>query len=173
MTRRTVLGVFEHEEDLVRAAEGARGQGWRIVDVYSPYPMHATARLLGLRRSRLSIAAFVFGAIGVGAAFWFQFWTSAQDWPLNIGGRPWNSLPAFVPVAFEMMVLFAGLGMVLTLLLVCRLFPGKVACRPTPRVTDDRFVLELQASQSGSDLDAIRRFVSECHGSSLEESEAS
>jgi len=173
MTRRTVLGIFEHEEDLVRAAAGARGQGWRIVDVYSPYPMHAAARLLHLRRSRLSIAAFVFGATGVAAAFWFQFWTSAQDWPLNVGGRPWNSLPAFVPVAFETMVLFAGLGMVLTWLLVCRLFPGKAAYRPMPRVTDDRFVLELQATEPGADPELIRRIVSECHGSSLEESEAS
>jgi hypothetical protein len=171
MTRRTIQGVFEREDDLVRAAESARKLGWPIVDIYTPYPLHETAHLLGLRRSRLPRAAFAFGLLGTGLALWFQFWVSAWDWPLNVGGRPWNSLPAFVPVTFEMMVLCAGLGMVLTWLVVCRLFPGKAARVPSPRVTDDRFVLEVVAPEPGADPEVIRRLFRECRARELAERE--
>lgn len=166
----TIQGVFEREDDLVRAAEYAHRQGWRIVDIYTPYPLHETARLLGLPRSRLPRAAFVFGLLGVGLAFWFQFWVSAFAWPLNVGGRPWNSLPAFVPVAFEMMVLCAGLGMVLTWLVVCRLYPGKKAALASLKVTDHCFVLEIQPGLQ-ADSEAIRRLFRECHASALQETE--
>jgi hypothetical protein len=170
MTHRTIQAVFDREDDLIRAAETAHREGWPIVDIYSPYPMHETARFLGLRRSRLPRAAFVFGLLGVGLAFWFQFWVSAFDWPLNVGGRPWNSLPAFVPVAFEMMVLFAGLGVVLTWLLVSRLYPGKNAVLASPKVTDNNFVLEIQPGPE-ADSEVIRRSLRECHASALQEME--
>ncbi len=171
MTQRTLQAVFDREQDLVRAAETAQRDGWRIVDIYSPYPLHATDRLLGLRRSRLPRAAFVYGALGVALALWFQFWVSAWDWPLNVGGRPWNSLPAFVPVAFEMMVLFAGVGVVVTWLFVCRLYPGKEAHLSSPRVTDDAFVLEVQAPGPDADPPGIRRLFLECQASHVEERE--
>jgi Protein of unknown function (DUF3341) len=171
MTHRTVQGVFAREADLLRAAELVNQQGWRIVDIYTPYPVHDAARLMGLGRSRLPYAAFAFGAVGVGLAFWFQFWVSALDWPINVGGRPWNSLPAFVPVAFEMMVLFAGLGVVLTWLLVSRLYPGKAAVLSSARVTDDSFVLEVQGPGPESDLESLRQLFRECHARGFEERE--
>jgi Protein of unknown function (DUF3341) len=171
MTNQTIQGVFQREEDLIRAAETSKDTGWRIVDIYTPYPMHETAHLLGLRRSRLPRAAFVFGFLGVALAFWFQFWVSAFDWPLNVGGRPWNSLPAFVPVAFELMVLFAGLGVVLTFLVVCRLYPGKKADLSSPAVTDDCFVLEVQGPGTEASLETIRRLFRECHAKDLRETE--
>jgi len=171
MSRRTFQGVFEREEDLLQAAETISAEGWHIVDIYTPYPLRGTARVLGLRRSRLPRAAFVFGALGVSLALWFQFWVSAWDWPINVGGRPWNSLPAFVPVTFEMMVLFAGLGVVLSWLLVCGLFPGKTAVLPAAGLTDDRFVLQVQEPGPQADAEAIRRLFQECHASDVEESE--
>ena len=130
----TFLATFEREEDLLKAADKARQGGFLIRDIYAPYPVHGTDRALGLRRSRLPAAAFVFGLLGLALAFSFQFWVSAIDWPINVGGRPWNSLPAFVPVAFEMMVLCGGLGLVLTWLVVCRLYPGKKPRQPSDRV---------------------------------------
>jgi hypothetical protein len=170
MATRTIHAVFDRPEDLVRAADIARRQGWEIIDIYTPYPLHETAQVLGLKRSRLPRAAFVFGALGIASALVFQFWTSAWDWPLNVGGRPWNSLPAFVPVTFEMMVLCAGLGMVLTWLIVCRLYPGKTAQVPSHRVTDDAFLLEVQAV-TDTDWDSIRRLFLECQASGVEERE--
>jgi hypothetical protein len=165
-----VQATFEKENDLLQAAAATKQAGWQIVDVYSPYPIHEAFHVMGLKRSRLPVAAFVFGALGVGFALWFQFWTSAIDWPLNVGGRPWNSLPAFVPVTFEMLVLCAGLGVVFTWLLVSRLYPGKTAV-VSPGVTDDRFVLEVQA-RGGQDPEAVRQLLRECHACAVTESES-
>ena len=170
----TFFATFEREEDLLKAAEKARQQGLLVRDIYSPYPVHGTDRALGLRRSRLPRAAFVFGALGLALAFWFQFWVSAIDWPINVGGRPWNSLPAFVPVAFEMMVLCSGLGLALTWLVVCRLYPGKAPAQPLTGVTDDRFVLEVSsgepgASATGADFEGIRRLFQDCNACAVEE----
>ena len=117
---------------------------------------------IGMRSGRLQVA---FGALGVALAFWFQFWVSAIDWPINVGGRPWNSLPAFVPVAFEMMVLCGGLGLVLTWLVVCRLYPGKKPLQPSHRVTDDRFVIEI----SCSDPEVIQLLFRDCNVCGVEE----
>jgi mono/diheme cytochrome c family protein len=105
--------------------------------------VHGLDQALGWLPSRLTAACLTCGVVGVLVAVWFQFWTSAVDWPLNVGGRPWNSWPAFVPVIFEMMVLLAGFGVVFAFLAVSRLFPGKQAVIPCPGVTHDRFVLVI------------------------------
>ena len=170
MTRRIILAVFEDEADLVKAADAAKAGGWQIMDIFSPYPLHQTAHLLNLGRSRLAKAAFVFGALGAAFALWFQFWVSAWDWPINVGGRPWNSLPAFVPVTFEMMVLCAGLGVVLSWLVVSRLYPGKTPQLASHSVTDHCFVLQVQSGPE-ADANAIRQLFAECHASDVEESE--
>jgi hypothetical protein len=168
MSQQIIFATFEHEEDLLKAADRARQEGWQIRDIYSPYPVHGTDRALGLKRSRLPRAAFFFGLMGLALAFWFQFWVSAIDWPINVGGRPWNSLPAFVPVAFEMMVLCSGLGVALTWLIVCRLYPGKISPQPSERVTDDRFVLEV-AIAGPADSEGIHRFFGNCNACAVEE----
>lgn len=160
---RLLVGVFEHERDVVAAAESARAHGLLIADVYTPYAVHGLDRAMGLRPSRLSGACLLFGVFGVGVALWLQYWTSAVDWPLNVGGRPWNSLPAFVPVTFELMVLCAGLGVVATFLAVSRLYPGKRASLPYPGVTDNHFVLVLSEADATFDADTTRRLL-EHHG---------
>jgi molybdopterin-containing oxidoreductase family membrane subunit len=139
-----IVASFAKEEDLLEAVRAVQKRAWHIVDVYTPYPVHGLEEALGWRRSWLPAACLLGGATGAGLAMWFQFWASAQDWPINVGGRPWNSLPAFVPAAFESMVLFAGFGLVAALLLRCGLYPGKKARTPLNGVTDDRFVLAVR-----------------------------
>src|SRR5262245_18811767 len=125
MSRRLLVAAFERENDLLGATTTARERGLRIIDVYTPYAVHGLDEAMGLKPSRLSRACLACGAIGVAIALWFQHWAMSVDWPINVGGRPWNSLPAFVPVAFEVMVLFAGLGVVLAFFIRSRLYPGK------------------------------------------------
>src|SRR5262249_45621662 len=96
-------------------------------------------------------------------ALWFQFWSSATDWPLNVGGRPWNSLPAFVPVAFETMVLFAGFGVAIAWLVRCGLYPGKKAILPATGLTDDRFALVLRHPDPAVGYATIRDVFAICH----------
>ena len=139
-----ILARFAKEEDLLEAVRAVQKRGWEVVDVFTPYPIHGLEELLGWRRSWLPAACLLGGAAGAGSALWFQFWASAQSWPINVGGRPWNSLPAFVPVAFESMVLLAGFGLVGAWLLRCGLYPGKKVRTPLTGVTDDRFALAVR-----------------------------
>jgi mono/diheme cytochrome c family protein len=173
MSERVFLGVFDGEEGLLRATRAVRERGWRVRDVYTPYAVHGLDEALGLPSSRLSRFCLVCGAVGVALAFWAQYWTMTIDWPLNVGGRPWNSLPAFVPVAFELMVLFAGFGVVLAFLGVSRLFPGKRAVLPVDGVTRDRFALLVTEGDAAFDPAAIRPIFEDCGAVSTEERELS
>ncbi len=173
MNRRILAGCFAKEEDLLHATEAARRRGWRIIDVYTPYAVHGLDRAMGLPPSRLGMIAFLCGAAGTAAAFALQFWTSALDWPINVGGRPWNSLPAFVPVAFELMVLFAGFGVVLAFLLRARLFPGRKETAVLPGVTDNRFVLLLEETDAAFDAAGVRNLLRDFQAVQVEEWEES
>ena len=135
------IAVFDNEHDLLAGVQAYRAAEFDVVDVHTPYAVHGLDEAMGLRRSRLPWACFAFGAFGALFMLWFQFWSNTVDWPLNVGGRPWNSLPAFGPVIFEVMVLCAGLGTVAMLLIRCGLFPGRQPYLPFPGITDDRYVV--------------------------------
>lgn len=166
---RFMVGSFEREEDLLQAACAARECGWRIRDAHTPYAVHGLGEILGLKRSWLPRVCFVSGLSGVILALWFQFWTSTRDWPLNVGGRPWNALPAFVPVTFEAMVLFAGLGLVLAWLIVCRLYPGKKTVSLVSPAGDNLFILVIEESDRPFDPGAVQQLFQNCHAVSIEE----
>jgi molybdopterin-containing oxidoreductase family membrane subunit len=170
-----IVASFAKEEDLLEAVRAVQKRAWHIVDVYTPYPVHGLEQALDWRRSWLPAACLLGGAAGAGLALWFQFWASAQDWPINVGGRPWNSLPAFVPVAFESMVLLAGYGLVAAWLLRCGLYPGKKARTPLTGVTDDQFVLAVRnpvVARSGdratTGFAQARQLLQECHALTVE-----
>lgn len=123
------------------AVRGFRASGLSVVDVKSPYPIHGLDEAAGIPASRLDAVCIGAGALGLGAALWFQHWASATDWPLNVGGKPFDSTPAFVPVAFEVTVLCAGLATVAALLLRSGLLPWRRPRFAELGATDDRFVL--------------------------------
>ncbi len=106
------------------------------------------------------------GAIG---GYLLQYYTSVVDYPLNVGGRPLNSLPAFVPVTFEIMVLFAGVGTVLAFFLVSRLWFGRKPRVLYEGVTDDRFVLVLEETDAAFDVEAVRALFERYHLVAMEE----
>lgn len=146
MTPDVLIASFEAENDLLAAVTALRQRDCPIVEAYTPYAVHGLGEALGMRRSRLSMACFLCGLAGAVLGLAFQFWATRTSWPLNVGGQPWNSLPAFVPVTFESMVLCAGLGVVLAWLIRCRLYPGKMGVLPAAGATDNRFVLVLAPS---------------------------
>jgi hypothetical protein len=141
MSRRVHLAHFTSEEKLLAALHACRDRGLTVLDVRSPYPIHGIDELAGVPRSRLPAACLIGGLTGLALALWFQYWTSAVDWPIDVGGKPWDSLPAFAPVAFELTVLFAGLSVIFGLLWKSDLVPWRSGRVSHPRVTDDRFEL--------------------------------
>jgi hypothetical protein len=159
MSRRVLLGFFADEGDILAATRAVRDRGLKVVDAYTPYAVHGLDRAMGLAPSRLPVVCFVLGLTGAALKVWFEIWTSAVSWPLNVGGKPFNSLPAFVPVTFEVMVLFAGVSTVVAFLWVARLHPGRRATPPDPAVTDDRFVLVVEESDAAFDLDSVRALL--------------
>ncbi len=173
MSDRVLLATFEHEDDLLSATAAVRKRGLRIVDAFTPYAVHGLDRAMGLKPSRLTWVCFVCGMTGVLGMLWFQHWTASVDWALNVGGKPWNSLPSDVPVAFEAAVLLAGFGSVFALLAVSRLFPGKKPRTIRPRVTDDQFVLVIDETDAAFDVDAVNLLLREHHVVETEERIAS
>jgi hypothetical protein len=166
-----ILASFAYDTDLLTAVRASRERGWTIADLHLPYVVHGLEEALGWPRSRLPVACFLCGALGVVLALGFQFWAMDWDWPVNVGGRPWNSLPAFVPVTFESMVLLAGLGLVFAWFLRSRLYPGKKAVLPLTGLTDDRFGIVLNIHGSAAEAEAVRQLLHDCHAVALEERE--
>lgn len=143
MSKRMFIGYFTREEDILAATTAAREQRYHIEDVYTPYAVHGLDRALALKPSRLPIVCLAFGLFGAAAKLGFQIWTSAWSWPVNVGGKPLASVPAFVPVTFEITVLFAGLATVGAFFLVSGLRPGRKPVVQYEGVTDDRFALVI------------------------------
>lgn len=169
MSEQQLIATFDHPDDAIAACNAVRDQDCRIVDVYAPYAVHGLDYAMGVRRSRLTWVCFVCGMTGALGMLWFQHWVAAVNWPIDVGGKPWNSLPSDVPVAFEAMVLLAGFGTVFAFLAVSRLFPGKLAKTPQPRVTDDQFVLVVEPTDATLNVERFRAMLSDCHAISIEE----
>ena len=169
--RRVLVGDFARAEYLLGAARAAREHGLRIADAYTPYPVHGLAGAMGLRPSRLPWLCFGLCVLGATFKLTFQFWAMAVDWPVNVGGKPWNSLPAYVPVTFEVMVVLAGLGVVLAVLLRCRLLPGKPAAPLFRGATDDSFLLALERPERPGDESLARQLFREFHAVDVAERE--
>jgi hypothetical protein len=139
---RPFVAYFTREQDVLAATGAVRKSGLAIRDVFTPYAVHGLEGAMGLRRSRLSHVCFFAGLTGLTTMLFFAWWTSAVAWPLNVGGKPFASIPAFVPVTFEFTVLCAALVTVTALFAVAKLWPGRTA-DTLPGVTDDRFALVL------------------------------
>ena len=161
MSRRLLVATFQHAEDVLGATDQVRREGFRIVDVFTPYPVHGLEKAMGLRPSFLTWVCFVCGLTGAVGMLAFQHWTNAVNWPIDIGGKPWNSMPAEAPVGFEMMVLLAGFGSVFALLATCRLFPGAQAKCIVPGITDDRFVLVVDEDATPLDVPRLKLLLEE------------
>jgi hypothetical protein len=163
---RVVVAVFDSDHDILAAAKALRAAGYTILESFTPYAVHGLDKVLGQRASRLPLVCLFFALSGAAAKLWFQVWTSATSWPVNVGGKPLASVPAFVPVTFEVTVLFAGLGTVAAFLLRSRLWPGKGVRTVHQRVTDDGFALLIDQDNAAFDYAAVER-ICRAHGMSF------
>lgn len=139
-----VLAFFDSPDTLLAATGKVRQAGYERWDVFTPYPIHGLDAAQGLRRSPIPYVTFIAGLTGCCLAFLFEYWTSKVDWPINVGGKPYNSWPAFVPIMFELTVLFAGLCTVGAMFA----FNGLPNTRRKifdPSLTCDRYAIVIEA----------------------------
>ena len=142
-TTNYLLGKFWDPDKTMEALKQLHAKGVRVHDVFTPFPLHGIEPYLGLKRSRLTISAFVYGALGFLSGIAMMFYMFGIDWPMNIGGKPFVPWIDFVPITFEMTVLFAAHGMVITFFIVANYWPGKQAKLMDDRQTDDVFVIAI------------------------------
>ena len=144
--RKFVVGCYDDEEVRFPAVKKVRKAGYKIHDVYTPYAVHGLDKALGLRETRIHTAGFIYGMVGLTTALSFISWILAIDWPLNIGGKPHFALPAWIPIMFELTVLFSAIGMTLTFCYLCQLAPFVKKHHFHPRATDDLFVMVIECT---------------------------
>lgn len=152
-----VLGIYEDEDVLLDGIRKVREAGVKIHEVFSPFPVHGIEDALGYRRSRLSIAAFMFGLLGTSLALTLQIGTMTVDWPMIVGGKNFLPFPTFIPVTFELTVLLGAFGMVGTFFVVSNLKPWGKPRIFDIRSTDDKHVMAIDLaknSMSESDIQA-------------------
>lgn len=157
--KKFVVGVFEEEGNLFKAVRSVRKSGYRLHDVYTPFPIHGLDREMGLRDTSIHTAGFIYGITGTTLALSFMSWVFTKDWPLNIGGKPHFALPAWIPIMFEFTVLCAAVGMVLTFCYISQLAPFVRKHHFHLRSTDDKFVMVLDVS-AGSGEHEVSEFLS-------------
>lgn len=164
-----IFGLYDDEEALKSAVRKANADHLEIMDVFTPFPVHGLDPLLGLTESRLHIAGFVYGLTGTLTAFLGMTWIMARDWPAIFGGKPYWPILSFVPITFELTVLFASIGMVVTFYVINGLGPGIKHAVLHPRITDDKFCLAFRADGlAGAEENRLRQFF-QTTGASLVE----
>jgi hypothetical protein len=149
-----LAGVWSTEKGILEAAKKVHSSGYRKFETITPYPVHGMDDAMGLKRSFIPWVTFFLGLTGCALGFAFQWWTSAVSWPLNIGGKPLFSAPAFIPVTFELTVLFGSLCSVAACFIACGL-PKFQPPIIDPSFTDDKFGLFIPEDDTGYDVSKI------------------
>lgn len=172
-TKKIMYGLYEDEEILIKAVKKVRAEGLKIHDCYTPFPVHGLDDAMGLRMTKLHSAGFIFGATGTLTALTFILWISTNNYPINYGGKPYLSLPSWIPITFELTVLFASVGMFLTYLYLNRLAPGMKAEIVDERTTSHMFAMtfEIDDHTTEQKKSEIRKVLSDSGAVEIHEKE--
>ncbi|WP_315424252.1 quinol:electron acceptor oxidoreductase subunit ActD [Capnocytophaga sputigena] len=143
-----VVIILDTPDSLLDKIKELKSDSKEIQEVYTPFYVHGLAEALGLKRTRLGKATFLYGLIGLFFGCWLTYFTMIKDWPMDIGGKPnatfWQNLPAFVPVIFELVLYFAAHLLVISFFIRSRLYPFKKAENPIKKSSDDKFVIQVR-----------------------------
>lgn len=165
-----IAGIFDTEEKILKAAAKTREMGFRKFDAISPYPIHGMEEACDIKRSWIPYVTFVMGVIGCASGWLLTYWTSAVNWPLNIGGKPMHSLPAFIPIMFELTILFGALSSVAALFYACgvpRINPPVIDLD----LTSHKFAIFIPSDDHGYDEGKIQSLFQGLGASEIKKAE--
>lgn len=155
MASKVIHAIYTDDDLLLQAVKQVREARYHISEIYTPFPVHGLDKAMGLAPTRLAIASFIYGLIGLSFAIWMMNFIMIEDWPMDIGGKPsfsfFQNMPAFIPIMFELTVFFAAHLMVITFYLRSRLWPFKEAENPDVRTTDDHFLMEVEVANHNTE----------------------
>jgi len=161
MASKVIHAIYTDDDLLLQAVRQVRDARYHIAEIYTPFPVHGLDKAMGLPPTRLAIASFIYGLIGMAVAILMMNFIMIADWPQDIGGKPsfsfLQNLPAFVPIIFELTVFFAAHLMVITFYMRSKLWPFKTAENPDVRTTDDHFLMEIDAANH--DVESLSKFL--------------
>lgn len=161
-----VLAQFRTPEELLEAVRKARERGYRSMDAYSPFPVEGLAEALEFHETRVPAAVFLGGVLGAAGGYALQVGLNAVDYPLNVGGRPLNSVPAWIPIMYELTILLASLFAVLGMLALNGLPMPYHPVFNVPefaRASSDRFFLAINADDAVARREDPRDFLESLH----------
>jgi hypothetical protein len=167
MSRLPIYGLmaeFDSPETLLEAARRAFAEGFRKMDAYSPFPVDGLAEAIGFHRTRVPLIVLIGGILGCVGGFYLQYWVAVIHYPINIGGRPLNSWPAFIPITFELTVLLAALAAFFGVLALNRLpmpYHPAFNVERFELASRNRFFLCIEATDPKFDVERTRRFLEE------------
>ena len=167
-----MMAEFDTATDIVAAAERTTEAGYKRMDAYSPFPIEELAEAIGFHKNGVPLITLIGGILGMCGGFMLQWWINTISYPVNIGGRPPNSWPAFIPVTFEMTILFAGLASVFGMLVLNGLPMPYHPVFNVPRfelVTKDKFFLVIFSSDPRYDTIKTRAFLQSLGAKSISE----
>jgi len=159
---KVIHAIYTDDDVLMSAVKKVKAEKHHIEEIYTPFPVHGLDKAMGLEPTRIAIAAFIYGCIGLTVATVMMNYIMIEDWPQDIGGKPsfsyLENMPAFVPIMFEMTVFFAAHLMVITFYLRSKMWPFKKAENPDVRTTDDHVLVEVEV---GEDEEALKSLLLE------------
>ncbi|PLW94796.1 MAG: hypothetical protein C0591_12000 [Marinilabiliales bacterium] len=171
MDNTNIIGVYEDEDVLLKAIDQLQENDIKILDVYSPIPIHGVFEKLKLT-TRLPYATFIYGAIGAISVFAFLYWTSVVSYPLKFGGKPLNTL-SFIIIMFVLTIFVGTLFTFLTYFIREKMYPGKKVTMPVPRTTNDQFaiLIEMGQAMSAAEIKKVNDLLKKTGAVEIKESE--
>lgn len=159
-----LLALFTDPHDLLTAVKKVRVKlGVKKMEAFSPFPVHGMEHAMGLKRSWLPRVTLIVGLLGAILGFYFQYWTMAIDWPVNVGGKPMFAWPAYIPITFELFVLLGGVTTTLIFYVVACGLPRFDKPVLDLRMTDDHFGLFIETNDENYNETSVNEIFKECH----------
>ena len=165
-----IAGIWSEEHLIVKAAYKTREAGFTKFEAISSYPIHGMEEACGIKRSWLPYVTFTAGCVGLLAGLGLTYWTSAVNWAVNVGGKPFFSLPAFIPIMFELTILFAALSSVGALFYACKI-PRIDPPNIDPDLSSHKFAIFIPHNDTGYDEAKIERMFKELGASEVKKTE--